>query len=163
MHMSRLQAAIDLQPLMECGAYIMEQDINNYLIATHEEEEEEGEEEATLTAQQKHDATLQKVREAKAKQGFFLEMARANTWPRPPPVRPPPEQQHWDFFYRSLQVSLDMGRKILAKMCAGTTPVFKSEMRTQTAITLSERIGKKQHAMQAAIRKQRNVNAPALR
>jgi len=44
-------------------------------------------------------------------------------------------------------------------MCAGTTPVFKSEMRTQMAITLSERIGKKQQAMQAAIRKQRNVNA----
>ena len=44
-------------------------------------------------------------------------------------------------------------------MCSGTTPVLKSELRTQRATTLSERIGKKQHAMQAAIRKQRNVNA----
>ncbi len=45
-------------------------------------------------------------------------------------------------------------------MCSGTTPVFKSELRTQRTTTLSERIGEKQHAMQAAIRKkQRNVNA----
>jgi hypothetical protein len=36
---------------------------------------------------------------------------------------------------------------------------MKSELRTQRATTLSERIGKKQYAMQAAIRKQRNVNA----
>ncbi len=44
-------------------------------------------------------------------------------------------------------------------MCCGTTPVFKAELRTQRATTLSERIGEKQHAIQAAIWKQRNVNA----
>ena len=43
-------------------------------------------------------------------------------------------------------------------MCSGTTPVFKSELRTQRATTLSERIDKAQHAMQAAIRKQCSVN-----
>ena len=40
-------------------------------------------------------------------------------------------------------------------MCSGKTP----ELRTQRATTLSERTGKKQHTMQAAIWKQRNVNA----
>jgi hypothetical protein len=40
-------------------------------------------------------------------------------------------------------------------MCSGKTP----ELRTQRATTLSERTGKKQHTMQAAIRKQRNINA----
>jgi hypothetical protein len=38
-------------------------------------------------------------------------------------------------------------------------PVLKSELSTQRATTLFKRIGKKQHAMQAAIRKQRNNNA----
>jgi hypothetical protein len=74
------------------------------------------------------------------------------------PVRRTPEKHDWDFFYRSLQAAPDMRRTILAKMCSGTTPVFKSELRTQKATKPSERIGKKQHAMQAAIRKQRNVN-----
>ena len=50
MHFIRLQAAINLQPLMDQGAYIMEQDIDNYLIAIHEPEE--GAAEATLTAKQ---------------------------------------------------------------------------------------------------------------
>jgi hypothetical protein len=158
MHLIRLQAAIDLQPLIEQGAYIMEQDINNYLIAKHEPEEKE-EEEATLTSQQKRDATLEKVREAKAKQSFFLEMARTKTWPKPAPVRPPPEKYDWDFLYRSLQALPDTRAAILTRMCSGTTPVFKAELCTQRATTLSERIGKRQHAMQAAIRKQRNVNA----
>ena len=54
MHMIRLQAAIDLQPVIELGAYIMEQEIDNYLIANHEPEE--GEEEVTHTAQQKSNA-----------------------------------------------------------------------------------------------------------
>ena len=80
MHLIRLQAAIDLQPLMEQGAYIMEQDINNYLIKNHKPEEEA---EATLTAQQKRDATLEKVRKAKAKETVNLEMARTKTWPKP--------------------------------------------------------------------------------
>ncbi len=84
----------------------------------------------------------------------------------PPPPRTTtvpvhtPEKHDWgDFFYRSLQAAPDMRRTILAKMCSGTTAVFKTELRTQRATTFSERIGKKQHAMQAAIRKQRNVNA----
>ena len=136
----------------------MEQEIDNHLIATHEPEEE-GEEEDTLTARQKHDATLKTVREAHAKEGFFLEMARAKTWPRPTPVRPPPDQHDWDFYYRSLQAAPDTRAAILTKMCSGTKPKIKAELRTQRATTLSERIGKKQHAMQAAIRKQRNVNA----
>jgi hypothetical protein len=50
MHMIRLQAAIDLQLSTEVGAYIMQQEIDNYLIANHEPEE--GEEEATLTTRQ---------------------------------------------------------------------------------------------------------------
>ena len=44
-------------------------------------------------------------------------------------------------------------------MSSGKKPVLKSELRTQRSTTVSKRIGKKQHAMQAAIRKPRNVNA----
>ena len=44
-------------------------------------------------------------------------------------------------------------------MSSGKKPVMKSELRTQKATAFSKRIGKKQQAMQAAIRKQRNVNA----
>ena len=95
--------------------------------------------------------------EANAKKGFYHEGARASARPNPVPVRTP-EKHDWDLFYRSLQASSEMRRTILAKMCSGTTQVFNSELRTQRA-TLSERIGKKQHAMQVAIRKQRNVNA----
>jgi hypothetical protein len=161
--MYRLQAAIDLRhsTAISTCTFITEQEIDNHLIATHEpeEEEEEEEEEVTLTAQQKRDATLEKVREANAKEAFFLEMARTKTWPRPAPVRPPPEKHDWDFLYRSLQALPDTRAAILTKMCSGTTPKLKAELRTQRATTLSERIGKRQHAMQAAIRKQRNVNA----
>ncbi len=86
MHMIRLQAAIDLRhsTAISTSTFKMEQEIDNHLIATHEPEEEE---EATLTAQQKREATLEKVREATAKRTFFLEMARTKTWPRPTPVR----------------------------------------------------------------------------
>jgi hypothetical protein len=156
MHILRLQAAIDLAHGTEDGAYTMEQHIDNYLIANHEVEE--GETERTLlAAQQKYDATLRTVRESNAKAGIYRDASRP--WPKPVPVRTPPEKHDWDFFYRSLQVAPDMRSTILAKMCSGTTPVFKAKLRTQRATTLSERIGKKQHAIQAAIRKQRNVNA----
>jgi hypothetical protein len=70
-----------------------------------------------------------------------------------------PQKHDWDFFYRSLQAQPEIRPTILAKLCSGTTLVFKSELRTQRTTTLSERIGKRQHATQAAIRKQRNVNA----
>ena len=85
--------------------------------------------------------------------------ARAKNKPKPTPVRPTPEKHDWDFLYRSLQALPDTRVAILTKMCSGTTPKLKGELRTQRATTLSERIGKRQHAMQAAIRKQRNVNA----
>ena len=54
MHMIRSQTAIDLQHSAEDGAYITEQQIDNYLIAHHEEEEGE-EEERTLAARQKYE------------------------------------------------------------------------------------------------------------
>jgi hypothetical protein len=155
MHIIRLQAAIDLTHGTEDGPYTMEQQIDNFLIANHEVEE--GETERTLAAQQKHDATLKMVRELNAKAGIYRDASRP--WPNPVPVRTPPEKHDWDFFYRSLQAPHDIRPTILAKMCSGTKPVFKSELRTQRATTLSERIGKKLHAMQAAIQKQCNVNA----
>ena len=55
MHMTRTQAAIDLRRRAGEGAYITEQQIDNYLIANHEPEE--GEDERILAAQQKYDAT----------------------------------------------------------------------------------------------------------
>ena len=91
MHLKRLKAAINLQPLLDQGAYIMEQDIDRrYLIAIHKPEEKE--EEVSLTAQQKRDATLEKLRKAKAREVANLEMARTKTWPKPAPVLPPPEK-----------------------------------------------------------------------
>ena len=103
MHMIRQQAAIDLQHNTEDGAYITEQQIDNYVIANHEAEE--GEMQRTLSVQQKYDATLQTAREANAKEGFYRNETR--TWPKPVPVRTPPEQHNWDFFYRSIQAAPD--------------------------------------------------------
>jgi hypothetical protein len=152
MHMIRQRAAIDLQHSAEDDAYITEQ-IDKYLIANHEPEE--GEEERTLAIRQKMEATKEMIRASYARDGFTYAPPRPRT---PVPVHTP-EKREWDFFYRSLQAPPDIRPTILAKMCSGTTPVFKLELRTQRVTTLSERIGKKQHAMQAAIRKQRNVNA----
>jgi hypothetical protein len=128
MHMIIQQAAIDLQHSTEDGAYITEQEIDNYLIANHKDEE--GEMERTLAAQQKYDATVKMIREANAKEGFYHEGARTRTWPKPVPVRTPPVKHDWDFFYRSLlQATPETRSAILATMCSGTTPVFKSELR----------------------------------
>ena len=88
--MVRQQAAIGLQHNTEDGAYITEQQIDNYLIANHEDEE--GEMERTLAAQQKYEAMLKMVREANAnKEGFYHEGARTRTWLKPVPVRTPSE------------------------------------------------------------------------
>ena len=121
MHMIRQQAAIDLQHSAGEGAYITEQQIDNYLIANHEPEE--GEEERVLAAQQKYDATLKMVRESNAKSGLYRDAS--HPWPNPVPVRTPPERHDWDFFYRSLQAQPEIRPTILAKLCSGTTPVFK--------------------------------------
>ena len=145
MYLIRQQAAIDLEHNTEDGAYITEKQIDSYLIAN--DEPEEGKMERTLARQQKYDAMLKMVREANAKERFYHEEARARTWPKPVPVRTPPVQHDLDFFYRSLQTAPDTRSAILAKLCSGTTPVFKSELRTQRATTLSDRIGKKQQAI----------------
>ena len=143
MHIIRRQAALDLQHSAEDGAYITEQQIDNYLIANYETEE--GEEQRILAARQKkYDDTLKMIRESYAKEGFYHVPPRPRT---PVPVQTSPKQHDWDFFYRSLQAPPDTRREILTRMCRGTTPVFKSDLRNQRA------------TMQAAIRKQRNVNA----
>ena len=87
--------------------------------------------ERTLAAQKKYEATLKTVREANSKEGSYHEGARTRNWPKPVPVRTPPEKHDWDFFYCSLQAPSDTRSAILAKMCSGTTPVLKSELRTQ--------------------------------
>ena len=53
--------------------------------------------ESTLEAQ--HDATLKMFRESNAKAGIHHDASRI--WPKPVPVRTPPEQHDWDFFYRT--------------------------------------------------------------
>jgi hypothetical protein len=96
MHMIRQQAAIDLQHSAGEGAYITEQQIDNYLIANHEPEE--GEEERVLAARQKYEATREMIRESYAKhyakEGFIHVPPRPRT---PVPVRTPPEQHDWGF------------------------------------------------------------------
>ena len=145
-----IKAAIDLQHSAGEGAYITEQQINNHLIANHEPEE--GEEERVLAARQKYEATRKRIFGANAQKSFYHERARASARPNPVPVHTP-EKHDWDFFYCSLQASPEMRRTILAKMCSSTTPVFKSELRTQRATTLSDRIGKKQQAMPEAVQR----------
>jgi hypothetical protein len=156
MHMTRQQAAFDLQTSVGEHGYITELDIDRFLIANHEPEE--GEEERTEIRRQKQEALQKRVRES-----YVKHFSKDGSTFAPPPPRlrpmPTPQRHEWDFFYRSLQAPQNIRPRILAKLCSGTTPVFKSELRTQRATTLSERIGKRQHAMQAAIRKQRNVNA----
>ena len=154
------QAAIDLQHNTEDGgAYITEQQIDNYWIANHEDEE--GGMERTLATQQKYEATLQMVREANAKQDFYHEGARTRTCLAETITSAHPTDRKSTTGTSSTDpyAAPDTRSAILAKMCSGATPVLKSELRTQKATTLSERICKKQHAMQAAIRKHRNVNA----
>ena len=81
-----------------------------------------------FSREQKYDATLKMARESNAKAGIYRDASRP--WPKPVPVRTPPERHDWDFFYRSLQAAPELRPTILAKMCSGTTPVFKSELRT---------------------------------
>ena len=144
MHMIRQQAAIiDLQHNTEDRAYITEQQIDNYLIANHEDEE--GEVERTLAAQQKYEATLKMAREANAKQAFYYEGARTRTWPKPTSAHPTDRKSttgtsSTDPYRQRLIQGQPYWRM---KTCSGATPVFKSELRTQRATTLSERIGKK--------------------
>ena len=153
--MIRQQAAIDLTHKPEEGVFFKEQDIDDWLIANHEDDE------ATLSSiiadQQKYEATLKMVSESNAKAGIYRDATRI--WPKPVPVRTVPKGHDWDFFYSSLLAAPETRSAILTTMSSGKKPVLKSELRTQRSTTLSERIGKKQHAMQAAIRKQRNVNA----
>ena len=79
MHTIRRQAAIDLRHGAGEGAYITEQQIDNYLIANHEPEE------GALAARQKHDATLKTVRESNAKAGIYRDASRS--WPKCAPRR----------------------------------------------------------------------------
>ena len=88
MHMIRQQAAIDLQHSAGEGAYITEQQIDNYLIANHEPEE--GEEERVLAARQKYEATRAMIFGANASNSFYPEGARASR-PNPVPLRTPTE------------------------------------------------------------------------
>jgi hypothetical protein len=87
MHIIRRQAAIDLQHSAEDGAYITEHQIDNFLIANHEDEQ--GEKERTLAQRQKMDATTKMIRKA-SRPGSFGE-ARARKLANPAPVRTPPE------------------------------------------------------------------------
>ena len=72
--MIRQQAAIDLNHNPEDGAYITEQQIDNYLIANHKDDE------ATLSSiiadKQKYEDTLKMVIESNAKAGIYRENSR---------------------------------------------------------------------------------------
>ncbi len=107
---------MDLRHRAEDVAYITEQHIDNFLIANHEDEE--GEKERTLVMRQKMDATTEMIRASYARKGFSHVPLRPRT---PVPVSTPPEQRDWDFFYRSLQVALDMRTTKLAK--TGVAPL----------------------------------------
>ena len=121
--MIRQQAAIDLTHKPEDGTYITEQQIDDYLIANHKDDEDDR---SVIAAQQKYQATLDMVRLP----------------PNPAPVRTVPEGHDWNFFYRSLQAAPETRSAILTTMSSGKKPVLKSELRTQRATTLSERISK---------------------
>ena len=152
MYMIRQQAAIDLTHKPEKGIFSTEQDIDNWLIANHQDDKDDS---SIIAAQQKYQATLDMVRASN--HGLYRDATRLP--PTPAPVRTAPAGHDWDFFYHSLLAAPETRSAIVTTMSSDKKPVLKSELRTQRITTLSERIGKKQNAMQAAIRKQCNVNA----
>jgi len=154
MHMIRKQAAIDLTKTPDEGIFITEQDIDDWLILNHEDDEEELAATARMLQKRKevHDMVQAAI------QGLHRGATRLQ--PNPPAaVRLDNNEHDWDFFYRSLLAPPETRAAILTTMNSGTKPVLKSELRTQQATTLSERVAKKQRAMRTAIRKQRHVNA----
>ena len=151
MHMIQKKAAIDLTYKPEEGIFIKEQDIDDWLIANDYADEDDI---SIASAQQQHQAVQEKVQAAI--QGLHRDATRLQ--PNPAPARTAHTEHDWDFFYHSLLAAPETRTAILTAMSSGKKPVMKSELRTHKANTLSERIGKKQHAMKAAIRKQRDVN-----
>ena len=92
MHMTRQQAAFDLQTSVGEHGYITELDIDRYLIANHEPEE--GEEERTEIRRQKHEALQKRVRESYVKH-FSID---GSTFAPPPPrlrPMPTPQKHEW--------------------------------------------------------------------
>ena len=73
MYMIRQQAAIDLTLKPEEGIFIKEQDIDDWLIANHEDD---GEKERIIAEQQKYEATLKIVIESNAKAGIYHDATR---------------------------------------------------------------------------------------
>ncbi len=126
MHMTRQQAALDLQTSVGEHGYITELDIDRYLIANYEPMP--GEEERTNAARQTAQATMDMIRASYRKDGWLPRDGQTYV-PPPPRTRevplPEPQQHDWDFFYRSLQAPQHIRPRILAKLCSGTTPVFK--------------------------------------
>ena len=154
MYMIRKRSsAVDMTLKPKEGIFIKEQDIDDWLITNDDDDEDDS---SIIAAQQQYQAVQEKVRAAI--QGLHRDATRLP--PNPTLARTAHTEHDWDFFYHSLLAAPETTRSaILTTMSSGKKPVMKSELRTQRATTLSERIGKKQHAMQAAIRKQRNVNA----
>ena len=151
MHMIRKQAAIDMTHKSEEGIFIKEQDIDNCLITKDYTDEDDN---SITSSQQQYQSVQEKVRAAI--QGLHRGATRLQ--PNQAPARTAHIEHDWDFFYHSLLAAPETRSAILTTMSSGKKPVLRSELRTQRITALFERFGKKQHAMQTAIRKQRNVN-----
>ena len=136
-NMIRQQAAIDLTHKPEDGTYITEQQIDDYLIANHKDDEDDS---SIIAAQQKYQTTLGMVRASNSRHGLYRDATRLP--PNPAPVSTVPEGHDWDFFYRSLLAAPETKSALLTTMSSSKKPVLKSELRTQRATTLSERISK---------------------
>ena len=135
----------------EESIFVKEQDIDDWLIANHNADDDDS---SIAAAHQQYQAVQGKVRAVI--QGLHRDTTRLP--PNPAPARTAHTEHDWDFFYHSLLAAPETRSAILISMSSGKKPALKSELRTQRATTLSERIGKKHHAMQVTIRKQRNVN-----
>ena len=135
--MIRQQAAIDLTHKPEDGTYITEQQIDDYLIANHKDDKDDS---SIIAAQQKYQTTLGMVRASNSRHGLYRDATRLP--PNPAPVSTVPEGHDWDFFYRSLLAAPETKSALLTTMSSSKKPVLKSELRTQRATTLSERISK---------------------
>jgi hypothetical protein len=134
------------------GMFIKEQDIDDWLITNDDDDEDDS---SIIAVQQQYQAVQEKIRAAI--QGLHRDATRLP--PNPTLARTAHTEHDWDFFYHSLLAAPETRSAILTTISSGKKPVMKSELRTQRATTLSERIGKKQQAMQATIRKQHNVNS----
>ena len=162
--------------------YLMEQDINNYLIYMDKLNVKE-EEEEQITQQYAHQAIIKRAQEIAKKPPTTEQLVKTAVMmthqgaTRMQTVQPTVHQgrDYWEFFYKSLDEPVS--ERCMDSLTEPPLPAPKpahppaqlvstppranplSKLRTQSATTLSDRIRHIQTGMRKLVRKQRMVNA----